>query len=223
MFQISSSVYDEASCADKRFSFLLILAFCTLLINSGCSTTPVTNTADMQTTISDSEIAERFDLTLSQVERLHTMRGLTNEDIASLPPSKLTRSLKKIDKPKPSYPGEYAAWRLESFKDEKGIVAPDGLINAMNQVKQLNVPASRRIWGKAPLPDSQILPLTAGIDKDSWTWLVQVVSGMAILLLASIHFWVVLTTWPIEASLSIHRVGQWPYLVFYLLLLFLGD
>jgi fumarate reductase subunit C len=59
--------------------------------------------------------------------------------------------------------------------------------------------------------------------KDSWTWLVQVVSGMAILLLASIHFWVVLTTWPIEASVSIHRVGQWPYLVFYLLLLFLGE
>lgn len=59
--------------------------------------------------------------------------------------------------------------------------------------------------------------------KDTWTWLVQVVSGMAILLLATIHFWVILTAWPIESALSIYRVGRWPYLVFYLLLLFLGE
>jgi fumarate reductase subunit C len=59
--------------------------------------------------------------------------------------------------------------------------------------------------------------------KDTWTWLVQVVSGMGILLLASIHFWVVLTSWPIESSLSIYRVGRWPYLLFYLLLLLLGE
>jgi len=59
--------------------------------------------------------------------------------------------------------------------------------------------------------------------KDTWTWLFQTVSGMAILLLASIHFWVVLSAWPIEASLSIYRVGRWPQFVFYIALLFLGE
>jgi fumarate reductase subunit C len=59
--------------------------------------------------------------------------------------------------------------------------------------------------------------------RDTWTWLFQAVSGMAILLLGSIHFWVVLSAWPIGASLSIHRVGQWPQFVFYIALLFLGE
>ena len=59
--------------------------------------------------------------------------------------------------------------------------------------------------------------------KDTWTWLVQVVTGMSILLLASIHFWVVLTSWPIEAALSGYRVSQNSYLTFYLILLVLGE
>jgi len=59
--------------------------------------------------------------------------------------------------------------------------------------------------------------------KDTWTWVFQAVSGMAILILASIHFWVVLTAWPIEASLSVFRVGRMPQFAFYLVLLFLGE
>jgi fumarate reductase subunit C len=59
--------------------------------------------------------------------------------------------------------------------------------------------------------------------KDTWTWVIQVGTGMAILLLASIHFWVVLTSWPIEARLSAFRVSQGPYLVFYIVLLVLGE
>ena len=59
--------------------------------------------------------------------------------------------------------------------------------------------------------------------KDTWTWVFQAASGVALLLLTSIHFWVVLTAWPIEAALSIYRVGRWPYLTFYLMLLFLGE
>lgn len=59
--------------------------------------------------------------------------------------------------------------------------------------------------------------------KDTWTWVFQAASGMAILILASIHFWVVLTAWPIEASMSVYRVGRMPQFVFYLALLFLGE
>ena len=58
---------------------------------------------------------------------------------------------------------------------------------------------------------------------DTRTWLFQTVSGMAILVLASIHFWVVLTAWPIEAALSSFRISRPPYLVFYAALLILGE
>lgn len=59
--------------------------------------------------------------------------------------------------------------------------------------------------------------------KDTWTWIAQAATGMAILLLASIHFWVVLSSWPIESALSGYRVSQGTYLTFYLVLLILGE
>jgi fumarate reductase subunit C len=59
--------------------------------------------------------------------------------------------------------------------------------------------------------------------KDTWSWLVQVVTGMAILVLASIHFWVVLSSWPIESSMSAYRISRLPYFLFYLVLLVLGE
>jgi fumarate reductase subunit C len=73
--------------------------------------------------------------------------------------------------------------------------------------------------------DQRVIWKHAGLlaHRDTWSWVFQAVSGMAILLLASIHFWVVLTAWPIESSLSIYRVGRMPQFIFYLVLLFLGE
>ncbi|QLA16923.1 succinate dehydrogenase/fumarate reductase cytochrome b subunit [Desulfolutivibrio sulfoxidireducens] len=54
---------------------------------------------------------------------------------------------------------------------------------------------------------------------DTWLWLVQAGTAMVILLMGSIHMWVVLTDLPITAAKSAARVqGGW-WLVFYLLLL----
>jgi fumarate reductase subunit C len=72
---------------------------------------------------------------------------------------------------------------------------------------------SGRIWSHSGRLD----------HRDTKTWLFQTVSGMAILVLASIHFWVVLTAWPIEAALSSFRISRPPYLVFYAALLVLGE
>ena len=58
---------------------------------------------------------------------------------------------------------------------------------------------------------------------DTWTWLFQVVSGMIILAMGSIHFWVVNAAWPIRAEASIDRVGQNSYLIFYIILLLLVE
>jgi fumarate reductase subunit C len=43
---------------------------------------------------------------------------------------------------------------------------------------------------------------------DTWLWLIQVVTGLAVLLFVAIHLWIVLTTFPIEAAKSSTRVAQ---------------
>lgn len=56
---------------------------------------------------------------------------------------------------------------------------------------------------------------------NTWAWVFQVVSGMAILILGSVHMWVVITDWPIEAAKSAARVHS-SYWSFYILLLLLS-
>ena len=43
---------------------------------------------------------------------------------------------------------------------------------------------------------------------DTWLWLVQVISGMAILIFVSIHLWFILSTFPIQANKSSIRVAD---------------
>lgn len=55
---------------------------------------------------------------------------------------------------------------------------------------------------------------------DTWTWGFQVVSGVALMALAAIHLWVILTGLPIEAFKSGERVNG-VYLWFYIPFIFL--
>ncbi|MEF2146308.1 MAG: succinate dehydrogenase/fumarate reductase cytochrome b subunit [Desulfovibrionaceae bacterium] len=55
--------------------------------------------------------------------------------------------------------------------------------------------------------------------RDTWLWLVQVVSAMIILIMGSIHMWVVLTDLPITAAKSAARIQGGFWTGFYLLLL----
>lgn len=56
---------------------------------------------------------------------------------------------------------------------------------------------------------------------DTYTWVFQVVSGVAVIALAAIHLWVILSTLPIEAVKSGYRVSHdylWLYIPFLLLI-----
>lgn len=55
--------------------------------------------------------------------------------------------------------------------------------------------------------------------QDTWLWLVQVGTAMVILLMGSIHMWVVLTDLPITAAKSAARVQGGFWLAFFLVLL----
>ena len=58
---------------------------------------------------------------------------------------------------------------------------------------------------------------------DTWLWVVQAVSAMAILVMGSIHMWVVLTDLPITAAKSAARIQGGFWAVFYLFLLPLAE
>jgi len=52
--------------------------------------------------------------------------------------------------------------------------------------------------------------------RDTWLWVVQLVTGMSILILASIHIWMVLYGWPITTAASAGRIQSgmfWLYLI----------
>ena len=58
---------------------------------------------------------------------------------------------------------------------------------------------------------------------DTWLWVVQAVSAMAILVMGSIHMWVVLTDLPITAAKSAARIQGGFWAVFYFFLLPLAE
>jgi fumarate reductase subunit C len=55
--------------------------------------------------------------------------------------------------------------------------------------------------------------------RDTWLWIAQVVTAMAVLIMGAIHMWVVLTDLPIQAAKSAARVQSGGWLWFYLILL----
>ncbi len=56
---------------------------------------------------------------------------------------------------------------------------------------------------------------------DTWIWIFQVITGIAIFLIGSIHVWIILSGWPIEAMTSAERMHAFWW--FYLILLLLGE
>lgn len=56
---------------------------------------------------------------------------------------------------------------------------------------------------------------------DTWTWVFQTITGMAILVLGSIHIWMVTTGWPIRVMNSAERMEAFWW--FYLILLITGE
>ncbi|QGY40844.1 succinate dehydrogenase/fumarate reductase cytochrome b subunit [Pseudodesulfovibrio cashew] len=58
---------------------------------------------------------------------------------------------------------------------------------------------------------------------DTWMWVIQAVSAMIILIMGSIHMWVVLTDLPITAAKSAARIQGGFWAAFYLVLLPLAE
>ncbi|MFP4111179.1 MAG: succinate dehydrogenase/fumarate reductase cytochrome b subunit [Desulfonatronovibrio sp.] len=55
--------------------------------------------------------------------------------------------------------------------------------------------------------------------RDTWLWMVQIVTAMIILIMGAVHMWVVLTDLPITADKSAARIQSGFWLTFFLILL----
>ncbi len=107
------------------------------------------------------ELAAHRGLTLEDMERLQTVRGLTLKEICQFADEKLARAIKKAYNPKvlhsPTFPSEAAALRRLQQQDENGYIPPDGLLKGAQQIERM-----QQVIGTAG----------AGLNGvGSWTWL----------------------------------------------------
>jgi hypothetical protein len=88
----------------------------------------------------DEVVAEAAGLTVERLNAVKVARSLDNDDVCTMPQAKLDRALFRLDNPMPDHPGDWAKFRAKQQADERGVVAPNGLVRAME--------ARRRIVGE---------------------------------------------------------------------------
>ncbi len=131
--------------------------------------------------LSDELVAAHRGLSVDQVQRLHTQRGLSNKFICSMSQALLERSLDRAESPRPDHPDESIAFRMLQQQDENGFILPDGLTKAHEHMQQMEkswlVPGEVLEAGQVlTSPDSslQAFPASSGPeaqDLAGWTWL----------------------------------------------------
>jgi HYDIN/CFA65/VesB family protein len=112
------------------------------------------------TPMTEAKLAEHRGITLQTLHGLRTERGLTLDDICVIPAERLRRALWRAENPKPDHPGENMRFRQMQWQDERGAIAPDGLMRGYQHVADMLAEQTRG----SGIPD-------AGISRTSWTWL----------------------------------------------------
>jgi hypothetical protein len=114
-------------------------------------------------TASDAQVAASINLPPEKLVDLKNRRSVTNDDICSMPEHRYQRMMAKFETPKPDHPGEWATFRALQRRGSDGEVRPDGLINGLQQRRDLlALQAQAAANGKK-------LPSEAGINVTSWT------------------------------------------------------
>lgn len=103
--------------------------------------------------VSDAEIVESLGITPEQLRRLHVARGLSNEQICTIPPPTLARSLIKVNQASTGFANDAARFREQQQAGDNGKVRSDGLSAALQARRAATVSGKR----------------VAGITDTSWT------------------------------------------------------
>lgn len=110
----------------------------------------------------DAGVASALAISVERLVRLQRERSLTNDDICTIPASLLARAQRRVDRPKPDHPGEWAKQRARELSDDSGTIAPNGPERAMAQRQQI-------IAGTQRSRDGLAVPSLAGLDTTRWT------------------------------------------------------
>ena len=110
----------------------------------------------------DAQVAAGINLSPEQLVDLRNRRSVTNDDICSMPEPRYKRMMARLATPKPDHPGEWATFRALQRRGSDGDVKPDGLINGLQQRRDLLA-----LQAKAAA-NGKKLPSEAGITITSW-------------------------------------------------------
>jgi hypothetical protein len=122
----------------------------------------------------DRRVANKRGLLAEQVGRLREIRGLTDAGFAKIPLAKLRRAVKRLDIY--DLPRAREAFRLMTQKDDAGLVAPNGLAHALEELTEARAGrAARRLagipTGEAAGPSRLMAPApTAGLSPTGTGW-----------------------------------------------------
>ena len=82
----------------------------------------------------------------------------------------LSTSLAQSPKLRPDHPHQAAAFEAMRLRDENGVIAPNGLVNAIQQAKKM--PYNASAWPGAAQPATGGMhPLVADLNTNNWEWL----------------------------------------------------
>lgn len=129
-------------------------------------------------TKADGQIAKARGLTTGQVYLLATRRNLSHEALRKLPEEVLQRAVRRLDYP--DLPRAREAFRLLQQRDEKGVIPPNALPNALKQLDSTRARAAAVQPQVAGVPTgTQVLPSalmspaimpTAGLNPTHTGW-----------------------------------------------------
>ncbi len=127
-------------------------------------------------TITDQEVARKWDLTLDQVRYLHMSMGLSNQEIAAMPQSKLEAVLWQVRHPTVDPHAEALKFRRLMLQDEKGQIPTNAWMRAAAQRQLMTsspkgVPTSPGLNSPVPKQAGLMKPKVAGIESSGWSWL----------------------------------------------------
>lgn len=150
----------------------ILLAACqTPVVTSKNSTSPPTSYSKElrcpdTAPLTDAAVAESISISVAQLADLRIARSVTNEDICTMPEAKYSRMLARFQAPKPDHPGEWASFRALQRRGSDGMVTADGLINGLQQRRQLL--AQQAVTDPSAKGGGDILPM-AGTNANRWS------------------------------------------------------
>jgi len=135
-----------------------------------------TTAAEAPVTAKDRQVAKALGLTVGLVQVLRARRNMSHEAMKKMPENALRKAVRRLDYPDLARARE--AFRTVVEKDEKGVVPPNGLPNALKQLDATRVRASAAQVAGLPTglvltPTTLMSPFiapTAGLNPSHTGW-----------------------------------------------------